>query len=150
MGASRLRAAKSNTAVSCSLVTSNCSIMSPMLMPSSRFSKTVATGRRVPRSTHAPLTLPGTLSTAALSASTAGACGDSFLLLPLSTFNCRLLTSPRGVLLSASTFPASAVQPAGATVQPSISTFQCFALNKLILECYPPSCISNACLARLP
>jgi hypothetical protein len=31
----------------------------------SRFSKIVATGRRVPRKTHAPLTFPGTLSTAA-------------------------------------------------------------------------------------
>jgi len=29
----------------------------------SRFSKTVATGIRVPRKTHAPLRLPGTLST---------------------------------------------------------------------------------------
>src|SRR5436305_12876840 len=35
-----------------------------MVIPSSRFSKTVATGRRVPRKTHAPLTFPGTLSTA--------------------------------------------------------------------------------------
>src|SRR5271157_4744305 len=35
-----------------------------MLMPSSRFSKTAATGIRVPRNTQAPLTFPGTLSTA--------------------------------------------------------------------------------------
>src|SRR5260370_17576867 len=35
-----------------------------MLIPSSRFSKIVATGGRVPGKTHAPLTFPGTLSTA--------------------------------------------------------------------------------------
>src|SRR5882724_4044428 len=64
IGASRLRAAKSKTAVTCSRVTSNCSMISSMVMPSSRFSKIVATGMRVPRKTHAPLTLPGTLSTA--------------------------------------------------------------------------------------
>src|SRR5712675_380368 len=40
-------------------------MISSMLSPSSRFSKIVATGRRVPRKTHAPLTFPGTLSTAA-------------------------------------------------------------------------------------
>src|SRR5713101_3348597 len=64
-GVSRLRAAKSSTAVTCSRVTSNCSIISSMLMPSSRFSKMVATGSRVPRKTHAPLTFPGTPTTAA-------------------------------------------------------------------------------------
>jgi len=36
---------------------------SSMVIPSSRFSKTVATGMRVPRKTHATLTFPGTLST---------------------------------------------------------------------------------------
>src|SRR5258708_1518330 len=35
------------------------------LAPASRFSKTVATGMRVPRKTQAPLTFPGMLSTAA-------------------------------------------------------------------------------------
>jgi hypothetical protein len=35
-----------------------------MLEPASRFSKTVATGMRVPRNTHAPLRLSATLSTA--------------------------------------------------------------------------------------
>src|SRR5579862_2297289 len=35
-----------------------------MLSPSSRFSNTTAAGVRVPLNTHAPLTLPGTLSTA--------------------------------------------------------------------------------------
>src|SRR5215813_10089249 len=35
-----------------------------MLRPSSKFSKTAATGMRVPRNTHEPLTFPGTLSTA--------------------------------------------------------------------------------------
>src|SRR5271167_4082847 len=39
-------------------------MMSSMLAPASMFSKTVATGIRVPRKTHAPLTFPGTLSTA--------------------------------------------------------------------------------------
>src|SRR5260370_26961286 len=35
-----------------------------MVIPSSRFSKTADTGMRVPRHTHVPLSLPGTLSTA--------------------------------------------------------------------------------------
>src|SRR5437899_11818443 len=35
-----------------------------MVSPSSRFSNTAETGMRVPRKTHAPLTFPGTLSTA--------------------------------------------------------------------------------------
>lgn len=39
-------------------------MISSMLEPASRFSKTVATGIRVSLNTHAPLTLPGTLSTA--------------------------------------------------------------------------------------
>src|SRR5438132_262380 len=43
-------------------MTSNCSITSSTLK-SSRFSMTVATGMRVSRNTHAPLTLPGMLST---------------------------------------------------------------------------------------
>jgi len=59
----RLSATKSSTAAICSRLTSNCSITSSMLR-SSRFSMTVATGSRVPRNTHAPLTLPGMLSTA--------------------------------------------------------------------------------------
>src|SRR5204862_5241649 len=63
-GASRLRAANSSTALTCSRDTGNCSITSSMVIPSSRFSKTTATGVRVPLNTHAPLTLPGTLSTA--------------------------------------------------------------------------------------
>src|ERR1700690_4184734 len=50
--------------VTCSRVPSNHSIMFSMLAPASRFSKTVATGIRVPRKAQAPLTLPGTLSTA--------------------------------------------------------------------------------------
>src|SRR5713226_6916674 len=40
------------------------SIISSMLAPASRFWKTMATGMRVPLSTHAPLTFPGMLSTA--------------------------------------------------------------------------------------
>src|SRR5690348_7016664 len=63
-GTSRLRAAKSSTATTCSRVTPNHSMMSSIVAPDSRFSKTVDTGMRVPRKTHAPLTLPGTLSTA--------------------------------------------------------------------------------------
>src|SRR5579871_1258064 len=39
-------------------------MISSMLAPTSRFSKTVATGMRVSLNTHAPLRLPGTLSTA--------------------------------------------------------------------------------------
>ncbi len=61
--ARRLWATKSRTAVTCSRVTSNCSMTSSMLR-SSRFSMTVATGRRVPLNTQAPLTFPGILSTA--------------------------------------------------------------------------------------
>lgn len=61
----RLWATKSSTAVTCSRMTSNCSITSSTLR-SSRFSMTVATGRRVPRNTQAPPTLSGTLSTRAL------------------------------------------------------------------------------------
>jgi hypothetical protein len=38
------------------------SMISSTLAPASRFSKTVATGIRVPRKTHAPLTFPGMLS----------------------------------------------------------------------------------------
>lgn len=64
VGASRERAAKSNTALTCSGATPNWSTISSMVIPSSRFSKTVATGIRVPRKTHAPLILPGSLSTA--------------------------------------------------------------------------------------
>ena len=37
---------------------------SSMVMPSSRFSNTRATGVRVPLNTHAPLTLPGMLFSA--------------------------------------------------------------------------------------
>src|SRR5713101_10181787 len=43
---------------------SNCSMISSMVAPASRFSKTADTGMRVSRNTHAPLNLPGTLSTA--------------------------------------------------------------------------------------
>jgi len=65
-GVSKLRAAKSITAFTCLRSSpSNQDIMSSRLAPASRFSKIVATGMRVPRSTQAPLTLPGTLSTAA-------------------------------------------------------------------------------------
>src|SRR5258707_6239761 len=39
-------------------------MISSMLEPASRFSKTAETGIRVPRNTHAPLRLSGTLSTA--------------------------------------------------------------------------------------
>src|SRR3954452_11421480 len=62
-GASRLRAANSSTALTCSRVTGNCSITSSRIIRSSRFSKTTAAGVRVPLNTQAPLTLPGTLST---------------------------------------------------------------------------------------
>jgi len=42
----------------------NYSMMSFRLAPAWRFSKMADTGMRVPFSTHAPLTFPGTLSTA--------------------------------------------------------------------------------------
>src|ERR1700759_1652245 len=64
-GTCRLCAANSNTALICSRVTSNHSMISSSVAPASRFSNTVATGIRVPRNTHSPLRLPGTLSTAA-------------------------------------------------------------------------------------
>src|ERR1700693_866401 len=48
----------------CSRLTSNHSMMSSIVAPASRFSKTVATGMRVPRNTQAPLTFSGELSTA--------------------------------------------------------------------------------------
>src|ERR1700690_220015 len=62
---SRLRAANSMTALtwSRSRPSYHCR-MSSRLAPASRFSKMADTGMRVPFSTHAPLTLPGTLSTA--------------------------------------------------------------------------------------
>jgi len=44
--------------------------------------------------------------------------------------------------------PKATVPPASTPVQPPISTIHCLSLNKLILECYPPSCISNAILAE--
>src|SRR5207302_3984362 len=43
---------------------SNCSTISLMVAPASRFSNTADTGMRVSLNTHAPLSLPGTLSTA--------------------------------------------------------------------------------------
>src|SRR6266567_5070673 len=62
---SRLRAANSMTASTCSRSRpSNHSIISSTLAPAFRFSKMTETGMRVPRSTHAPLTFPGMLSTA--------------------------------------------------------------------------------------
>ena len=43
---------------------SNCSMISSTVAPASRFSNTADTGIRVSRNTHAPLSRPGTLSTA--------------------------------------------------------------------------------------
>lgn len=63
-GASRLRAANSITVTICSRDKWNQSIISLIEAPASRFSKTMETGIRVSLNTHAPLTLPGTLSTA--------------------------------------------------------------------------------------
>src|ERR1039458_10243690 len=64
MGVPKLCAAKCNTALICSRVTENSSMTSSTVKPASKFSNTVATGIRVSLNTHAPLTLPGTLSTA--------------------------------------------------------------------------------------
>src|SRR5437879_9462333 len=62
---SRLRAANSITAlIWLRSSPSNHSMMSSMLAPASKFSKMTETGIRVPRSTQAPLTFPGMLSTA--------------------------------------------------------------------------------------
>lgn len=47
-----------------------------------------------------------------------------------------------------STSLAATVQPTPTTVQSPISTVHCLSLNKLILACYPPSCISNAIRAE--
>ena len=63
-GASRLRAANSSTATTCSHVTSNHAITSSIVAPDSRFSKTVDTGIRVSLKTHAPPRRSGKLSTA--------------------------------------------------------------------------------------
>src|ERR1700731_3571867 len=53
------------TALTCSrLSPSYHCMMSSRFAPASRFSKMADTGIRVPFNTHAPLTLPGTLSTA--------------------------------------------------------------------------------------
>src|SRR6516165_9404117 len=61
---SRLRAANSITALTwLRSKPSNHSMMSSMLAPASKFSKMTETGMRVPRSTQAPLTFPGMLST---------------------------------------------------------------------------------------
>src|SRR5579859_2177447 len=63
--ASRIRAANSMTASTCSRSRpSNHSMMSSMLAPAAKLSKITETGMRVPLSTQAPLTLPGMLSTA--------------------------------------------------------------------------------------
>src|SRR5208283_5171033 len=56
-------------------------MISSMLEPTSRFSKTVATGIRVPRNTHAPLRLSATLSTA-------GHCDQSSVAIPLPSLRC--------------------------------------------------------------
>src|SRR5437588_9514098 len=59
VGLSRLRAANSITAFTCSrLSPSNHAMMSSILAPASRFSIMADTGIRVPLRTHAPLTLP--------------------------------------------------------------------------------------------
>jgi len=86
-GVSRMRAAKSRTPVTWSRVRSNHSMISSMLAPASRFSKTVATGIRVPRKTHAPLTFPGMLSTAGHCDQSSAAITSSF---GLSLTDCHL------------------------------------------------------------
>jgi hypothetical protein len=64
-GFARLPTAKCRTGLTSSGVTSKTSVISSADIPASRFSNTVCTGIRVPRKTHAPLTFPGMLSTAA-------------------------------------------------------------------------------------
>src|SRR3989442_7262364 len=76
---SRLRAANSITALTWLRSSpSNHVIMSSMLAPASRFSKMTDTGMRVPRSTQAPLTFPGTLSTAGHCDQSSAGIKDSF------------------------------------------------------------------------
>jgi hypothetical protein len=58
------QAANSITATTCSCDKWNQSIISLIEAPTSRLSKTTETGVRVSRNTHAPLRLPGMLSTA--------------------------------------------------------------------------------------
>src|SRR5436190_12008994 len=60
----RLSLAKWITACTSSSVTSKTSVISRTDMPASILSNTVCTGIRVPLKTHAPPSLPGTLSTA--------------------------------------------------------------------------------------
>lgn len=45
-------------------------------------------------------------------------------------------------------FPLETVQPRPTTVQPPISTIQCFLLNKLILVCYPLPCTPSPSVDR--
>jgi len=78
-GTSRLRAANSSTALISSRETGNCSMISSMVIPCSRFSNTTETGVRLPLNNHAPLTLPGILSTA-------GHCDQSKPIVYRSTF----------------------------------------------------------------
>src|ERR1700681_3794282 len=63
--------------------------MTSSTLKSSRFSMTVATGKRVSRNTHAPLTLPGMLSTA-------GHWDQSRVAIFLVLFSSSLCTTVRG------------------------------------------------------
>src|ERR1039458_2358704 len=63
-------------------------MISSMLEPASRFSNTVATGIRVPRNTHAPLRLSGTLSTA-------GHCDQSRVAISIPSYSSYLETVSR-------------------------------------------------------
>src|SRR5437867_4249077 len=66
IGTARDDSANLRTVKACSRVTSgNHSRNWSTVAPPSRFSKSACTGTRVPLNTHAPLTLPGTRSTAA-------------------------------------------------------------------------------------
>src|SRR5258706_11450563 len=64
-------------------------MISSMVAPDSRFSNTVATGMRVSLNTHAPLTLPGMLSTA-------GHCDQSRVAMFLPPFHRKLFATVRG------------------------------------------------------
>src|SRR5450755_2321159 len=64
-------------------------MISSMLEPASRFSKTVATGIRVSLNTHSPLRLSGTLSTA-------GHCDQSRVAMFVPSFHRKLFTTGSG------------------------------------------------------
>src|SRR5215470_5871159 len=89
-----------------------------MVRPSSRFSKTAATGRRVPRNTHAPLIFPGTLSTASHfdQSSDISASSRAILTQPFPRFLSSLSLSLRPLRLSVSAREGRGTWPKGQVI----------------------------------